>query len=78
MRVGEDGNCIVQLLSMGIGLSQELIDKGYAVESTTPIAVSQKTKRVFSDSSDVTSTPMAKKLIEEFQKIGEEVDHYGT
>lgn len=70
VKVGDDGNCIVQLLDMGLSLSEVLIDKGHAVASTTPIAVSHKTKRVFSDSSDVASTPLARKLTEEFQYRG--------
>ncbi|KAK3090131.1 hypothetical protein FSP39_009383 [Pinctada imbricata] len=76
VKVGDDGNCIVQLLDMGLSLSEVLIDKGHGVASTTPIAVSQKTKRVFSDSSDVALTPLARKLAEEIQSRGK--NNYGS
>lgn len=48
----EDNN-IVQLLDMGIPLSQTLLDKAEDVEEGAPVLINRKVKRVFSDSSDV-------------------------
>ncbi|XP_021350187.1 uncharacterized protein LOC110448334 isoform X2 [Mizuhopecten yessoensis] len=51
MCVSPDDAYIVQLLDMGILLSQKFIDEGFGVEASTPTYVSKKTKRVFSDCS---------------------------
>lgn len=56
--VGSEDAYLVQLLDMGIPLSQKFIEEGFGVEASTPTYLSKKTKRVFSDSSEVTSSPV--------------------
>jgi hypothetical protein len=53
-----------------MSLSDRLIEEGYGMQATTPVTVSRKVKRVFSDSSDV-ATPSLK-LSEECPVVKEE------
>ncbi|XP_050402777.1 tudor domain-containing 6 [Patella vulgata] len=50
IKVGENGNCLVQVMHMGISVSQMLIDKNHGKLAATPVCISKKIKRVFSDS----------------------------
>ncbi|XP_061180909.1 uncharacterized protein LOC133189557 [Saccostrea echinata] len=72
LSLGDDNSCIVHLLHMGLSISERLIEEGYGVQATTPVTISKKVKRVFSDSSDV-ATPSLK-LSEECSTVKEERD----
>ncbi|ESP00578.1 hypothetical protein LOTGIDRAFT_157854 [Lottia gigantea] len=50
IKVGESGNCLVHLLNQGLSISQDLINKHHGVSADTPVSISKKIKRVFSDS----------------------------
>lgn len=68
--IGDDSSCIVQLLHMGLSISERLLEEGHGIQATTPVTISKKVKRVFSDSSDV-ATPSLK-LSEECPIVKEE------
>ncbi|XP_071116873.1 uncharacterized protein [Haliotis cracherodii] len=52
LKVGEDGSCVVHLLHMGLAVNQVLLEKSLGVDAATPVTVSRKVKRIFSDSLD--------------------------
>lgn len=55
---------------MGLSVSDRLIEEGHGAQATTPVTISKKVKRVFSDSSDV-ATPSLE-LSEECPIVKEE------
>lgn len=55
---------------MGLSVSERLLEEGHGIQATTPVTISKKVKRVFSDSSDV-ATPSLK-LSEECPAVKEE------
>lgn len=55
---------------MGLSISERLLEEGHGIQATTPVTISKKVKRVFSDSSDV-ATPSLK-LSEECPAVKEE------
>lgn len=55
---------------MGLSISERLLEEGHGIQATTPVTISKKVKRVFSDSSDV-ATPSLK-LSEECPIVKEE------
>lgn len=55
---------------MGLSISDRLIEEGHGAQATTPVTISKKVKRVFSDSSDV-ATPSLE-LSEECPIVKEE------
>lgn len=57
---GKGRSYIVQLLDMGISVSQSMIEKSHGVVISTP-RVNTRVRRVFSDSSDIAS-PMRMKM----------------
>ena len=62
----------VQLLDMGIPVSESLVKRGVGVELATPIPVSTKTKQVFSPESkeDIMARLFEPKASEKLTKYG--------
>ncbi|KAL5017454.1 hypothetical protein ScPMuIL_007043 [Solemya velum] len=51
--VGGEDSCIVQLMDMGISVGKTLMERGLGADSATPVALSKRVRRVFSDASDI-------------------------
>lgn len=49
-QVGEDGDCIVQLLDMGMCVAKRMIEEGLGVSTDTPVPTPPHLKKVFTDS----------------------------
>ncbi|XP_067679478.1 maternal protein tudor-like isoform X2 [Haliotis asinina] len=64
----ENGSCIVHLLHMGLAVNQVMLQKNVGVDAATPVAVSHKVKRIFSDSLD---TPVKLVLETEAENLPE-------
>ncbi|XP_064604917.1 uncharacterized protein LOC135470098 [Liolophura sinensis] len=50
VQVGEDGDCIVQLLDMGICVARKMIEEGLGVSTDTRVPTPPHLKKVFTDS----------------------------